>query len=191
MTLIVSLHPQRDRLALDTHFAGLAAEDLRYRFCAATTCAGVADYLDWLGTHGMPSYGAFNPALGLMAVCQLGPCGDELELGLSVLPAYRRQGIARALFERAVHYARDWGYNALLVHCLADNAPMLSLARRIGMDVQVQAGEAEGRLILRAGVVDHSISGEDHAEDCLRGSWEHGPSHGRPLAAHRPRAECL
>jgi hypothetical protein len=38
----------------------------------------------------------------------------------------------------------------MVIHCLAGNTPMLSLARRLGMTIEMSRGEADGRLKLRA-----------------------------------------
>jgi GNAT superfamily N-acetyltransferase len=151
---IVPLCLSRDRLALETHFAALDSEDLRYRFCGSIKPAGVIHYLDQLtAAH---SYGIFNSGLALVAVCQLAQSAGDLEVGISVLTPFRRKGFAMALLDHSARYARARGLKALTIHSLADNTPMLSLARRIGMSVEILEGEADGRLRLRA----DPISGE-------------------------------
>jgi GNAT superfamily N-acetyltransferase len=151
---IVPLYLSRDRLALETHFAALDSEDLRYRFCGSIKPAGVIHYLDQLtAAH---SYGIFNSSLALVAVCQLAQSAGDLEVGISVLTPFRRKGYAMALLDQSARYARARGLKALTIHSLADNTPMLSLARRIGMSVEILEGEADGRLRLRA----DTISGE-------------------------------
>jgi len=124
------------------------------RFCCTTSPEAVSHYLDGLQASGVPSYGIFNPALELVAIGQFGEndsAGHELEVGLSVLAPYRRQRLAAALLQRAASYARSRGFQALVVHCLTDNTPMISLARRLGMQIEMLRGEADGRLKLRAG----------------------------------------
>jgi GNAT superfamily N-acetyltransferase len=148
---IIRLRLPRFRPALDAHFAGLSAEDLRQRFCHYIRPEGLTDFLDRLVADGVASYGIFDPGLVLVAVCQCGGSVGELEVGLSVLPPYRRKGLAAALLARAASHARARGFGALIVHCLAENTPMQALARRIGMDIGVSSGEADGRLRLRAG----------------------------------------
>ena len=151
MPAITRLRLPRFRRALDVHFAALSAEDLRQRFCHFIQPQGLAAFLDRLVGDGVDSYGIFNPGLELVAVCQCGGEATGLEVGLSVLPAYRRRGLAAALLARAASHARARGFGALIVHCLAENTPMLALARRIGMVVDVASGEADGRMRLRAG----------------------------------------
>ena len=77
--------------------------------------------------------------------------GYDLEAGLSVIEPYRRKGLAAALLCRAARYARSRGLKTLDIHCLAENTPMLSLARRLGMTIEMSQSEADGRLKLRAG----------------------------------------
>jgi GNAT superfamily N-acetyltransferase len=153
LTGIVPLHLPRDREALEAHFAALDSEDLRYRFCASISTAGVTRYLDRLSESDFPSFGIFGPELTLIALSQLGQAGGELEVGVSVLPTFRRRGLARALLEYAASHARVRGLKTLLIHTLVDNTPMLSLARVMGMRVEMVNGEADGRLRLRADTV--------------------------------------
>ena len=68
-----------------------------------------------------------------------------------LLNLYRRKGLAAALLCRAARYARSRGLKSLDIHCLAENTPMLSLARRLGMTIEMSQSEADGRLKLRAG----------------------------------------
>jgi GNAT superfamily N-acetyltransferase len=149
--VIIPLYLPRDRLALESHFAALGTSDIRNRFCGSIGPEIVSRYIDQLSVTGVPLYGVFNPGHTLVAVCQLGQSGRDLEVGLTVLPSCRRQGLARALLRRSASYARARGLEALVIHCLADNTPMLSLARRIGMRVENSYGEVDGRLRLRAG----------------------------------------
>jgi GNAT superfamily N-acetyltransferase len=150
VTTIHRLSLPRDRFALEAHFAALGTEDLSNRFCHSVKPESVAKYLDQWSTAGIPSYGIFNPDRSLIAVGQLAQTDEELEVGLSVLPTYRRKGLALALLYRSASYARARGLKALSIHCLANNMPMLSLARRIGMTVEISSGEADGHLTLRA-----------------------------------------
>jgi GNAT superfamily N-acetyltransferase len=150
VTTIHRLSLPRDRFALETHFAALGTEDLCNRFCHSVKPESVAKYLDQWSAAGIPSYGIFDPDRSLIAVGQLAQSEEELEVGLSVLPTYRRKGLALALLYRSASYARARGLKVLSIHCLANNMPMLSLARRIGMTVEISSGEADGHLTLRA-----------------------------------------
>jgi GNAT superfamily N-acetyltransferase len=173
---IIPLYLPRDRLALESHFAALGIEDLRNRFCGSIRPEIVSQYIDQLSVTGVPTYGIFNPGHAIVAVCQLGQSERDLEVGLTVLPTYRRQGLARALLSRSASYARARGLKALVIHCLADNTPMLSLARRIGMRVENSHGEVDGCLTLRAGTAldfwtEIAYDQEGIADSVMR-SWQ-------------------
>ena len=150
MTAIVRLSLPHDRRALEAHFAALSTDDLANRFCHFIKPEAVSKYLDQWSAARIPSYGIFNPDGALVAVSQLAQSEEDLEVGLSVLPAYRRKGLAMALLFRSASHARARGLKALIIHCLTQNLPMLSLAQRIGMTVEISNGEGDGRLTLRA-----------------------------------------
>ena len=148
---IVPLRLPRDRDALEAHFAALSPEDLRLRFGQTMKPETVAAYLDSVEARRAPIFGTVNQNLDVVAVGQFADTTDGLEVGLSVLSRYRRRGLATALLERAASYARAHSMASLVMHCLADNAPMLALARHFGMAIERVGSEADGRLKLRAG----------------------------------------
>src|SRR5258706_14081455 len=49
---------------------------------------------------------------------------------------------------RAHRQARNWGVTALFMQCLTENAAMLHLARRQGMQIVAETGEADAWLRL-------------------------------------------
>ena len=75
---------------------------------------------------------------------------NEAELGLSVLPGHRGRGLGGALLARAHTHARNWDVRALFMHCLAENGPIMHLARKQGMKIVAKAGEADAWLKLPA-----------------------------------------
>lgn len=150
VTLIDRLQQPRDRPALARHFAMLGAEDLRFRFGYQIGPDGVASYLDALAESDSPAFGVFNPAQELVGLVQLGVTAAEVEVGISVLRPYRRNGLGTALLNRAASYGRSRGIPSMVIVSLADNLPILELARRHGMTVTISCGEAHGVEKLRA-----------------------------------------
>src|SRR6267142_1832271 len=59
-----------------------------------------------------------------------------------------RFGIGGALLGRAHIHARNWGVHALFMHCLTENGAIMHLARKQGMDIVTEAGEADAWLKL-------------------------------------------
>lgn len=64
------------------------------------------------------------------------------ELALAVEPAYRRQGIGRALFERALALARNRFWRELFLFFAVDNAAVRALLRTRAARVRLEPPEA-------------------------------------------------
>ena len=87
------------------------------------------------------------------------------------------------MLERSAIHARNAGVRVLFMNCLVENAPMLHLARKQGLQVAVSSGEAEAfvrlprpslRSLASEAVADH-LGLIDHAHKAhwvaLRGLW--------------------
>jgi len=136
------------RRLLQEHFAALPTEDIRRRFGILLDRDGVAAYIARIDFRRDCVFAVMSDDLSLAGVVHLGCRDGAAELGLSILPPYRRQGIATALFQRAVTRARNLQAVELFVHCLASNAAMLHIARQSGMRVVLEQGEADAFLEL-------------------------------------------
>jgi GNAT superfamily N-acetyltransferase len=73
---------------------------------------------------------------------------DYAELGVSVLPGERDRGFGSALLARAADHVRNRFVTRLFMYCLAENAAMLHIARKLGMTICVNSGEADAFLKL-------------------------------------------
>jgi GNAT superfamily N-acetyltransferase len=138
-----------DRSALLSHFLSLEPEDRRLRFGAPTGDEVIRAYVDRLDLVRDGLFAVRDEEEVLIAVAHvaIGPVYGEL--GLSVLPGHRGQGIGGILFARAVDYLRNRGLRGVVVHCLAENAAMRHLATRHGMRVTLEGSDGEGYLALR------------------------------------------
>jgi len=87
-------------------------------------------------------------ALALVGVAHVAFTGDLAEIGVSVLPGHRGSGIGSALLARAADHVRNRFVTRLFMHCLAENATMLHIARKLGMKICVNTGEADAFLKL-------------------------------------------
>jgi RimJ/RimL family protein N-acetyltransferase len=142
-----------DRPAVVAHFIALPADDRRLRFGATLADAAVVEYVDRIDVErdtllGLREQG--NPLLIGVAHVAFGDA--DAELGISVLPEYRGRGAGTALFCRAVKHARERGVSRVFMHCLAENAAMMHIARRSGMKIVVAWGDADAHLALSPGV---------------------------------------
>jgi RimJ/RimL family protein N-acetyltransferase len=158
-----SVHVQRlvesSRPALRQHFLSLDSEDVRLRFGVTIPPAAIANYVDRIDFDTDAVFGVHDDELALVGVAHVGFTGDLAELGVSVLTTHRGQGIGSALLARAADHVRNRFVTRLFMHCLAENATMLHIARKLGMRICIDTGEADAFLKLAPGD-PASVAGE-------------------------------
>lgn len=137
-----------ERPALHEHFLCLAAEDRRLRFGAPLGDATVREYVARMDFGQDALFGVLDDELRLLGVAHVARTPAFAELGISVLDGFRGRGIGGALLARAHMRARNWGVGALFMHCLTENGAMMRLARRQGMEIVTESGEADAWLRL-------------------------------------------
>jgi GNAT superfamily N-acetyltransferase len=104
MTVLTKQLSAISREALRRHFLAFPPEDVRLRFGSSMSAECIYAYVDKFDFDRDAVLGVFNENLQLTGVAHLAldPEHDAAELGVSVLPEHRSQGISTALFERAV-----------------------------------------------------------------------------------------
>ncbi|HET7774554.1 MAG TPA: GNAT family N-acetyltransferase [Burkholderiaceae bacterium] len=137
-----------DLPAIRAHYLALPDSDRLYRFGHFASDAAVLAHCEQLERRPVTLFGAFDAQGRLIALAEAAPYMSAMELGLSVLPAARRQGLGQALLAAAAAHAREVGYRRLYVSCLAENTPMRALARAAGMQVQCEGADAHGYLVI-------------------------------------------
>ncbi|HEY6282054.1 MAG TPA: GNAT family N-acetyltransferase [Burkholderiales bacterium] len=144
MTVLIKQLSVISREALRRHFLALPPEDMRLRFGSALSEEALNAYVDKINFDDDAVFGVFDDNLKLTGVAHLAldPKHDAAELGVSVLPGHRGQGIGTALFKRAEAHARNHYIKILFMHCLTENQPMVHIASKSGMQV-VAAGSGE------------------------------------------------
>lgn len=135
-----------DRAALRRHFIALPPADLRLRFEHCICETALLRYVDSIDFDRDAVFGVFDENLELSGVAHLALCADTAEFGVSVLPGRRGEGIGTALFRRSLAYARNHRIDTLFMHCLKENAAMMHIARKSGMEVVLDSAEAEAHL---------------------------------------------
>lgn len=135
-----------NRAALEAHLLALAPEDRRLRFGAPRPDAAVRAYVAGIDFTRDAAFGVFDSELSLAGAAHLARGTGCAEAGISVLPQARRRGFGAALLARCAMHARGWYVQTLYMHCLAENAPMLRLARRQRMRIVITTGEADAQL---------------------------------------------
>ena len=137
-----------DRGALEAHFLALAAEDRRLRFGIALSDTAVRAYVARIDFGHDAAYGILDDELRIVGAAHLARDKHNAELGVSVLPGHRGRGLGGALLARAHTHARNWGVRALFMHCLTENGTIMHLARKQGMEIVAESGEADAWLKL-------------------------------------------
>jgi len=130
------------------HLTQLEAEDVRLRFGSVLSHATIAAYVKGIDFDLDALFGVRDPSLELVGAAHLAFGRDLAEIGVSVLPGARRYGVGGALIARAAEHARNRAVSRLYMHCLAENATMIRLARRAGMEVVLQSGDADAHIAL-------------------------------------------
>ncbi len=148
MTVAVQRLNDSARAAHLAHFLALPTEDRRLRFGSSLSPDGIAAYVDKIDFDRDAVFAVHDDHLALAGVAHVAFGDDHAELGLSVLPAHRGQGVGSALFERASAHARNRFVPRLFMHCLKENAPIMRIARRFGMDIVTDIGDADAHLEL-------------------------------------------
>jgi len=147
------------RAALTAHFLALSTIDRHLRFGKALAAEVVAAYVERIDLRRDAVFVARAEDGEIVGAMHVAMEADQAELGLSVLAAHRRRGVAGALFHRAVSHARNRSVPKVLMHCAADNLPIVRLTRKFGMSIATRGGEAVARLDLRPGFVAPTACG--------------------------------
>ena len=150
MNIVVQRLKEGSQAKLAAHFLALPTEDRRLRFGLALPPEAVAAYVSKIDFERDTVFAVHDDRLAIVGVAHVAIGEDLAELGLSVLPASRRQGVGSALFERASEHARNRFIARLYMHCLTDNEPIMHIARKFRMDIVTTLGDADAHLELPA-----------------------------------------
>ena len=118
------------RAALLRHFLALDANDRRLRFGTPMGATALRTYVARIDFERDAVFGIFDEDLELVGVAHLARASEHAELGVSVLRA------------------RNWGMRTLYMHCLRENETMMYIARKQGMRIVTEQGEADAWLAL-------------------------------------------
>lgn len=145
---LVHLLGSSSREELIAHFEGLDLRDRGLRFGHAVSTERLRAYVQGIDFSRDSVFGVRDDDGSLIAVTHLACWPGAAELGLSVHKPFRGQGLAQAMFDRAVLRARNHGIVELFMHCLAENGAMMHIARKAGMKVVVEHAESDAYLEL-------------------------------------------
>jgi GNAT superfamily N-acetyltransferase len=149
-------HARNDVVA---HFLSLSAEDRRLRFGTPLSAEAITSYVDRIDFERDAAFAVHDDSLLVVGIAHVALSDDHAELGLSVLPAHRGRGVGSALFERGAQHARNRYVRTLFMHCLRENAAVVHIAQRFGMQIVTDSGDADAHLELLPASA-RSIAGE-------------------------------
>jgi GNAT superfamily N-acetyltransferase len=140
--LTLELHAN-ERPQLLTHLLVLDAQDRHLRFGHVLSDDGVRHYVEGIDWVHDAVFVVTDTDLAIIGAAHLVQEDSHAELGISVLPRSRGQGIGGALLARCAARARNWGMRVMFMNCLVENAAMMHLARKQGLKIAVSGAEAE------------------------------------------------
>jgi GNAT superfamily N-acetyltransferase len=150
---------ERDRRRMLKHFLALEKGDRLLRFGSPVGDEMVTRYVNGIDFARDLVFGVYNRVFKLVAVGHLafapkegrGAVTDKAqvaEFGVSVLRSARGLGIGSKMFERANMACRNHDIDTLYMHCLSSNQTMMHIAKKAGMEIHRDYGEADAYLKL-------------------------------------------
>lgn len=151
---------ERDRRRLLMHFLALDESDRLLRFGTVLPDELITRYVQMLDFSRDKVFGVYNNNLELLGVGHLAFAPKEAmpalssatvkarlaEFGVSVMASARGMGIGSKLFERAAIHCRNEDIDILYMHCLSSNQTMIHIAKKAGMEIHREYGEADAYL---------------------------------------------
>lgn len=153
---------ERDRRRILRHFLALDDVDRDLRFGIRISDEMITQYVNQLDFSHDTIFGVYGAKFKLVGVGHLAFAPREAhpdsisatlkdrvaELGVSVSVSGRGQGVGSKLFERAAMHCRNADVDTLYMHCLASNQVMIHIAKKAGMQIHRDYGEADAYLKL-------------------------------------------
>lgn len=147
---------------LRKHFLALNADDRLLRFGSVLPDELIINYVERINFERDTVFGVYDGRLKLVGVGHLAFAPREqlpalaaatskeriAEFGVSVSASGRGMGVGSKLFERAAIRCRNADIDTLYMHCLSSNQVMMHIAKKAGMEIQREYGEADAYLRL-------------------------------------------
>ena len=157
--VLVKQLAERDRRRMLKHFMALDKSDRLLRFGTVLPDEQLTAYVNRIDFGRDTVYGVYNKVFKLVAVGHLAFAPKQqqsavtakdtvAEFGVSVSKSARGLGIGTRLFERAAIHCRNSDVDTLYMHCLSSNQTMMHIAKKAGMEIEREYGEADAHLRL-------------------------------------------
>jgi len=152
----------RSRRHLTRHFLALGEADRLLRFGSKLSDELVVRYAEQIDFERDTVFGVYDRRLRLLGVGHLAFAPREssrisgatikpvvAEFGVSVSAAARGMGVGTRLFLRAAMRCRNADVDTLTMHCLSSNKVMMHIAKKAGMEIHRDYGEADAYLKIK------------------------------------------
>jgi len=160
--VLVKSLAERDRRRVLRHFMALDRDDRLLRFGTVLPDPQLDAYVAKLDFTKDIVFGVYNRMFQLVGVGHLAFTSRDAhpdsihytdkekvaEFGVSVSRSARGQGIGTRLFERAATHCRNSDVDTLYMQCLSSNRTMMHIAKKAGMEIRREYGEADAHLHL-------------------------------------------
>lgn len=158
-TVYVKELAEKDRHRILKHFLALDESDRLLRFGTYLPDAMIEKYVEGIDFSQDKVFGVLSHHFRLIGAGHLAfmPRSEEdqatdkeqvAEFGVSVSADARGMGIGSKLFERGAIHCRNADIDTLYMHCLASNQTMIHIAKKAGMEIHREYGEADAYLKL-------------------------------------------
>lgn len=160
-TVLVKELAERDRRRVLRHFLALDSSDRLLRFGNMMSDDAIKTYVDSIDFSRDIVLGVYNGVFQLVGVGHLSFSTTEArgagaattkervaEFGLSVSTSARGLGVGTRLFQRAAIHCRNSDIDTLYMQCLSSNQTMMHIAKKAGMQIKREYGEADAYLQL-------------------------------------------
>lgn len=157
---VKELH-ERDRRRMLKHFLALDNNDRLLRFGSILHDEQIEAYVKKIDFSHDIVFGVVNGVFQLVGVGHLAFLDSNqapgastttkervAEFGVSVSKSARGKGVGSRLFERAAIHCRNSDIDTLYMQCLSSNKTMMHIAKKAGMEIKRDHGEADAYLHL-------------------------------------------
>ncbi|MFC5460323.1 GNAT family N-acetyltransferase [Massilia niabensis] len=158
--VLVKALGKRDRRRMLRHFLALDDADRLLRFGTVLPDEQIHAYVEKIDFSRDIVFGVVSRVFQLVGVGHLAFAAREAvkpgatvkprvaEFGVSVSKSARGQGVGSRLFERAAIHCRNSDIDTLYMQCLSTNRTMMHIAKKAGMQIKREYGEADAYLHL-------------------------------------------
>lgn len=161
-TIFVKELSERDRYRILKHFLALKESDRLLRFGTYLPDEMITRYVEGIDFSRDKVFGVVNSRFKVVGVGHLAFAPREqlehgveatekekvAEFGVSVSESARGKGVGARLFKRGAIHCRNADVDTLYMHCLSSNQTMIHIAKKAGMEIHREYGEADAYLKL-------------------------------------------